>query len=384
MRIRLYERLEDFPGGPLNFSVWLAAVGLVAVMLTGRATHVEYVGIARAIDHEVSAAAPCTISRVAVDLYQSVEVGDLIAVLDDSQVAAELEIAAVELRALEAQLAGDVGMGAVSGAALDWYSERRRFEIDVEDRRLEELGLTVAIESDRIEQQRLTAKMSRLEPLYADGAITIDEYEDTKYLLAVVKRRLIENLALVAKTREELAAAESRRDAFVGTAPDNEDGTPTGEPARNQPSAYLATLRAAIDVQTARVAVAKARRAALTLVAPVAGTVAMIAASSGQSVDVGEPIVVIARPHTGDVVAWLPERDARTLAAGQKVWLRSANRFGVLSESYVLRVAPSVAALPERLWRNTGTPEYGRAVMVAAADGLALLPGETIRVRFVD
>jgi hypothetical protein len=101
-------------------------------------------------------------------------------------------------------------------------------------------------------------------------------------------------------------------------------------------------------------------------------------------VDVGEPIVVIARPHTGDVVAWLPERDARTLAAGQKVWLRSANRFGVLSESYVLRVAPSVAALPERLWRNTGTPEYGRAVMVAAADGLALLPGETIRVRFVD
>ena len=38
--------------------------------------------------------------------------------------------------------------------------------------------------------------------------------------------------------------------------------------------------------------------------------------------------------------------------------------------------------MPERLWRQPATPQYGRAVVIAAVPGLELLPGELINVRF--
>jgi multidrug resistance efflux pump len=371
---RMTDRLEDFPGGALNFGIWLAAAAAVVAILGTRAARVEYVGIARAVEHEISSPTPGTLARVLVDLYQEVEQGDLVAVLDDAEVAAELEVAAAELRTLESQLA-DAGSGVVAGTAVDWQSERRRFEVDVEERRLEELRLKVEIESDRVEKQRLELKLARLQPLRDSGAIALDDYDDARFALQKVATRLDENLLLLARTREELDAALRRRDAFVGRSKGSEEGSGSG---------YLAAVRAAIDAQAARVAAAHARRAALTLTAPVSGTVTLIGGRAGQAVVAGEPIVVVARPSEGDVVAWLPERDGRHLEVGQRVWLRSANRDVALSESYILRVAPTVAMLPERLWQRRDMPEYGRAVMVASVEGLSLLPGETVRIRFVD
>jgi len=373
LRTRLVDRLELFPGGPLNIGVWLAAVVAVLAILGGRATHVEYVGIARAVEHEISPATPGTIARVLVDLYEEVERGDLVAILDDAEVKAELEVAAAELRTLESQLE-DAGSGVVAGAAVDWQSERRRYEIDVEDRRLEELRIKVTIESDRVEKQRLEAKLGRMEPLYGEGAVTLDEYDDIRFMAATVSKRIEENLVLLAQTRDELSAALQRRGEFVGSSGDSADA-----PA----AAYLATVRAAIDAQGARVDAARARRAALTLTAPISGTITMIGGRPGQAVDVGEAVAVIARPNDGDVVAWLPEGDRRSLQAGERVWLRSATRGGTLAESFVMRVAPTVAMLPERLWQRRDLPEYGRAVMVASAEELSLIPGETVRVRFV-
>ncbi len=115
------------------------------MILTSRVAFVEYIGLARAIEHEVSVAVPGTLANVLVDMFEDVEKGQLVALLDDRQVAATLAVAAAELSVLtrqqDAALGATANSGAVSGATVGWMSERRRFDMDVENRRLEALAL---------------------------------------------------------------------------------------------------------------------------------------------------------------------------------------------------------------------------------------------------
>ena len=52
-----------------------------------------------------------------------------------------------------------------------------------------------------------------------------------------------------------------------------------------------------------------------------------------------------------------------------------------VAESFVIRVAPDIELLPERMWRAPAQPEYGRAVVIAAVPRLNLTPGELLSVR---
>ena len=49
----------------------------------------------------------------------------------------------------------------------------------------------------------------------------------------------------------------------------------------------------------------------------------------------------------------------------------------------MLRVSPTIQELPPRLWRNPRVPDYGRAVVIAAAPGMRLTPGEVVNVKFL-
>ena len=53
-------------------------------------------------------------------------------------------------------------------------------------------------------------------------------------------------------------------------------------------------------------------------------------------------------------------------------------------ESIVIRVAPDVRALPERLWVDPTIPEYGRVALVRGTLALGLAPGERVLVRRPD
>ncbi len=383
MKSRIETILDDFPGGALNFAVWLAASAGAVAILSSRVAHVEYIGIASAIEHEVSVAGPGTVSDVLVRVYDDVEKGQLVAVLDDRHVSATLAVAATQLDGLQRALDSALGVrgtaGVLSADVVDWMSERRRFEVDVENRRLDAIALVVEIETDRVDEQRLRLKLERAEPLNAQGAISLDEYDDIRLTHAALVTRIDEKSLLLQRTREELAAATRRRDAYVGVVPDNAGRAPVG--AGDQDPAYLAMLRGQIELQEKRVAEIATMRAALTVRAPIAGRVAYLGARSGQAVDVGEAIATIARTDSSDIVAWLPEGDARKLDVGQAVWVRSGEGMR-LAESFIERVAPTVAVVPARLWRNPDYPEYGRAVVVAAVDGLDLVPGASVRVRF--
>jgi len=294
-----------------------------------------------------------------------------VAMLDDVVVTASLEVADAELRALEAELSRTRAL-AQSGGSREQLASRddaRRFEIDAEDRRLEALSLSVAIETDRVEEQRLALKMQRLRPLNQSGIVSADEYDDIRLQHDRVGKRIAENKAALATTQEKLSAAENRKQQYLASAAGMEE----------QLGSDLSILEARIEAQTHRVTAARARREALVLRAPVSGRVQAVLAQAGQSIVAGEAVAVITPRFTDEIVAYVPEQDRRLIDENAPVEVLLGGWPPRSTPSRVLRVSPAIEPLPRRLWRSPNAPEYGMPFVVNVAK--PLMPGERVRVR---
>ena len=199
------------------------------------------------------------------------------------------------------------------------------------------------------------------------------EFDNVRLLHEQVRQQIVDNRVLLAQTEQEFGVARSRRENYEHQLP----VVPEAEP-------LLGPLREAIAVESARLREIEVQRQALFLRSPVDGQVSQILCRNGQSVVPGEPIVMIAERSVQEIVAYLEERDATRIQLNAAVQVASHARPGVVAESVVLRVAPAIEPLPQRLWRNPQVADYGRAVVIAASPAMQLTPGEMVNVRFSD
>lgn len=370
----LPQRVADFKRRYLPVIVWSAAALACVWLMTGRANRFEYIGLARSVQYEVSANAVGRLETLLVDLYDRVEAGDLVAKLDDAEIAARIERSratirqlGAELDATRAQLVADNRIDQAS-----WHNNLRRFETDEEDRRLAALELRVTIESDEIELERLALEQQRAGPLLETGLIGQEEYDTIRLMHDAVQTRVEENRVLLAQTESEYRTAVLRREAFEKSLP----STPAEEP-------LLRPLREAIEAENGRLREIQSRREATVLRSPVTGQVSSILCRQGQTVVPGEPILTIADGTVTEILAYLGETDSERARENTPVLVASMSRPGKVAESFVIRLGPDVEMLPQRLWREPTTPEYGRAVVIAAVPGLDLTPGELLSVKLL-
>ena len=371
----LAQRVEDFRHRTLPMVVWGAAALIVVALLLGRARQVDYIGIAHAPEYEVSVANSGTIETVVVDLYDSVEPGDVVATLDDDQVLAEIEAARASVRLLQAQfeVERDRLTKGTDERTADWTADLRRFQIDEESRRLEILSLKVVIESDRIELERLALELRRAVRLVEDGLIPDTDYDNVRAARDHVRKRIDENEILMSQLGEEYLTAQNRRRNY-------EEHLPAG---RTAAKSVLRPLVEAVRVESERLKEIEIQRSELVLRSPVIGQVSQMLCRTGQSVIPGEPIMMIAERSVREIVAYLSESDGRRITLDTPVMVTSRNQPGMTAESVVVRVGPTIQALPQRLWRDPALPDYGRAVVIAAAPAMALTPGELVDVEFL-
>ncbi|MBI5503753.1 MAG: HlyD family efflux transporter periplasmic adaptor subunit [Deltaproteobacteria bacterium] len=365
--------LDEMRDAPAAVGVWLCAVLAVTAILSGRAARFEYVGIARTAYYEVSAGTVGTIERISVDLYDPVEAGAVVATLDPGEVKASLATAQAELARLEAEMEAErvTLTRGVGPQQLDWRADLSSFEIEVEQRRLEELTLKVEIESDQVEKQRLATRLARIKPLHADGIVSASEYDDLRLLHDQVSTRIEENRILLASIQEKFRTAEERMRTFQQSLP-----------VEGREQSLLEPLSAAVEVQAKRIEEIHAARERLVLRSPVAGQISQVPGSSGQSVVAGEPVILVARRFASEVVGYLPERAVGVAEENMRVFVARASDPAVSAESVVLRISPTIEPLPERLWQRPGVAEYGRPFVVATAQSLELVPGERVSVSF--
>jgi multidrug resistance efflux pump len=365
------QRRQDFKRRTLPILVWCVCAAVAVGMLFSRARRFEYVGVASTPIYEISSRAPATLASVSVALYDKVDPGDVVAVLDDAQVKAAIETARANVRRLSAELdAAKAGLGGAAGAG-GLATDLRRFAVDEDRQRLEALAIKVTLEGDRVEMERRQVEARRAETLRAANLLSDADLDNARLLYEEVKRRNEENERLLHETEESLRRTQARRLDY-----EHGGGSPGTEPAAFRP------LREGINVEIQRLKEVETQREALVLKSPVAGRVSRVLAARGQSVVAGEPILLIEEEAVREIVAYLREGDIRPVAPNSKVRITSV-RSGRVADSVVIAVGPGLEALPPRLWKNPQLAEYGLGVTIGASPLMALTPGELVSVDFV-
>jgi multidrug resistance efflux pump len=368
------QRVADFKQRQLPGVVWFLSIAICGLMLLNRTRPSEYIGLAQAVQYEISAPTVGRVDAVLVDVYQPVGIGDLVVKLDDSELEARIERARASIRVLRAELIaarGQLQSSNESGLA-GWTNDLRRFQTDEEDRRLVALDLRVTIESDEIDLERLKLRDVRIEPLAREGIVDPLLHSEIRLEIEEVKRRIENTRGLLAQTEAEFRAARTRRHEYEANLPQ----MPAAEP-------FLGPLRASIEVESQRLREIETRRAALVMRSPIEGQVTQILCRRGQSVVAGEPIVTITDRTVREIVTYLTEADDRPIVERTPVVITSLERPDQVVESFVTRVSGSVELLPVRLWANPSIPRYGRAVVIAALPTMALRPGELLSIKFL-
>jgi len=370
-RDALGDRLDLFSGTPLTVVVWLIASAAVVYLLAGRAQNFEYIGVARALQYQLSAPMAGTVDSLEVDVYEHVEQGQVLARLADVQILAELETARARLDQLGSQLDAELLRVGFREAGL--VDDRRRFQVDEQQLQLDLLSLRVVLESDQIELERLNLRLGRVTPLVEEGVVSRNDYDDLRLSRDRIARRIEENGRLLRQMDQEHEAASTRRREYESQFPGLADKDPVLQP-----------LRDAVRVQEMRIDEIETRRRGLLIRSPIEGQVSQVLARRGQSVRPGEPLLAVSERIASEIVAYASGPSAHGVVESARIAAARRNVPSRVAESVITRVGPAIEQLPQRLWRDPATPEYGLPFVVAGVPALTLTPGELVSLRILE
>lgn len=102
----------------------------------------------------------------------------------------------------------------------------------------------------------------------------------------------------------------------------------------------------------------------------------------GATVEAGAPLMVISPTSSNQILAYLPEEQVRFARHGTRVVVRRVALGGPskLLTGTVQRLAESVSEAPLRFRRTPSIPTWGRGLLIALDDEVALMPGEAVHV----
>jgi len=365
---------------------------------------------------EVSGTTTGILKDVRVDRFAEVKAGQILATLDDAQFLADLEVARKELNQLRAQVSSAEAelQASASEIAADWASDLRRFQVDVQRFRVEVLDLDLQGKkiSANLRQQKDLAvscltrikvleekealvekQWSRLDILSKSGqassaavdsaraewlevvAQKMQVIQEEKIALGQIET-LMSTLAALTESgksnQEQLALAQKRLNDFERTQP--------GSPALAS-DPRIQTVMASIDVQTSRIESLAVHYQALQLRAKSPGTVQGILARPGQSILPGEPVLMLAKSSSSQLLGWAPERLHRNKIEALD-FTASSTEITNIPISF-LRIGPIFEELPQILWKNPSIPEYGQPVLFELPPNTGLTPGEPVQLSTV-
>jgi multidrug resistance efflux pump len=372
--------------------VWLGAVAGVVGLFYQRSKRFEIVGIAQGQVRQVAASCTGRIRSVSVDLFESVEEGQVVAVLDtllDSErLQAELNTVAGEVEHLMAQLIPTQETLIAEAANLETnnVADQRRFSVDVENARLRILELKALIASDRITLEDLAMEVKIVQDLVKQDAAAPYELQKVETQYDSLAKKIEQNERLLEQTIADLAQAERRRDEFLQR-----------QMIHPSVDSALEVIRKEVGVQERVMKQLLAELKPVELKAPINGVVIAVPIAAneanmrragekvlrraGEVVVEGEPVLAIAEIKPAEVVAYV--RQVQLGLVQEKVMVELVKTSGLpqIAISQVTSIGPAFELIPQQLWRNPNLPEWGRPVLIKVPPGLELIPGEVVGVR---
>ena len=354
-------------------AVWLCAIALLLVWAGGRSQYINGVGIVEARQTVVSPIVDGYLQSLAVDIFDEIERGQILAMMDDTVIGAELVVAEAELAQLRSTVLAesrrlDFDLAQQEADALN---NLRRFQMNEEEARLQYLEMVVRQESDTIKLERLQIRMNRQRDLSARDVTAEELYDDTRLRYAALKKELEENEAALEAAQLLLDQSTQRRAEWEGQVLDVDMDD------------FLAPIRQALNVQEARISEIKQRRAMLALSAPVQGQIVHIFHRPGETVLAGDPIMAIADTGYQRVLAYVDERSAGMVQSGNEVRLQSEHRPDRIVIARVTSAGAAIQELPIALRRTPIFPEWGFPVLISDVPQGVFFPGERLKVRIM-
>lgn len=342
---------------------WLAAA-LLAVYLYSASFQVgQMMGTVEVVAEPVAPLETARLTSVDVRVGQIVKAGDVVAVMDASQLAANMAVD--DAKTAEAE-------GTISGYQqniLKMVQETESMILDAE----------AAIETEKIKQERDTAELAELK-------------KEQARLDGLLAKRLIDE-SMASALRPTIAMLEHSLAASPGLIKVQERKLDQAKKQREETKTWLRLdaqkdVGAAIrDKMKARAAIFESRKNLdnlrmehLKLRATRDGVVSLILHKPGDVVSAGDPVVRLVQSQSSYVVGFLPEVQLANLTVGQKTWVIRSTGVGSRCGGVVESIGPEVQALPGRAAPIRGQPLRGRRIMVKLEGAYDLTPGETVQI----
>ncbi len=369
-------------------TVFLAAAAGALVLFQYRSASFSVVGVVQGRISHVSATYDARIKSIHVQPYQKVRKGQVVAVLDDSLLTAQIATISAEIARLRAEYAENQTLldADVRARLSRWDSENRAFSNDTVQLSVSTQQLKAVLEYDRALLDGLRATMDNTEQLAKNGLGPLADFQLAKAEYEATAKKVEENERLLAHLLTERQTAEQRLAAHL-----------QHRPVFPSQEAALSHMRQAIAVQEGLMRELQAQRDEYVLRAPCDGIVIELQGrprdasarrpgeggirSPGEVVVPGQTVVAITQAQPTEIVAYADDRQVPELSPGLPVKLTSGGRRRQVALSEVVAVAPTVQRLPEALWQDPRLPEWGRPVLVRIPPGMTLRVGERVMVR---
>lgn len=391
-------RLHLFP-----ILVWLGAVACVIGLLARRTQRFEVLGMARGQVRQIATTCTGRLTDVRVDLFEQVEAGQTLAVIDtvldneqllEAELNSQLAATIAEIEHLTVQLVPtqDVLLAEKADREINLAAEMRRFLVDADQARLQILELKAQMASDYIVLNDLAVEVKITEALLEEEAVAPYELQKVKVQHDSLAKKMGENRRMLEQTERDLELASQRLDEFA-------------QRQLTHPSVdgALEVIRKEIRVQEELVQgllkqlEALKSRQSIELKAPFEGVVIPIQGQANQTIlrrpgeDVmrrtgevvraGDTILAIAELKPSEVVAYVSEGQLGLVREKSPVEIVKNRPPEQKARCEVTYVGPTMELMPEQLWRNPAVPQWGRPIVIEIPDRLELIPGELVGIR---
>ena len=383
--------------------VWLLAVVCVTGLFSRRAQRFEVLGMARGQVRQISATCTGRLTEVYVDLFEQVEAGQTLAVIDtvldnermvEAELKSQLDAAIAEIEHLTAQLVPtqDTLLAEKADREINFATELRRFLVDADQARLQILSVKAQIASDRVLLADLAAEVKITEALLKEDVVTAYELQKVQAQHDSLANKVHENESMLAQAEKDLVLAEQRLDEFAQL-----------QLVHPSVDSALEVIRKEIRVQeelvhglVEQLETLKTRRV-IELKTPFTGVVISLQGRANQAilrrpgedvirragevVQAGDSILAIAEFRPSEIVAYINESQLGLVKEKTPVEIVKSRPPEQKARCEVDYVGPALELMPEQLWRNPAVPQWGQPIVIKIPEGLELVAGELVGIR---
>ena len=366
--------------------VWLLTLTAVAGLFYGRAQQVAVFGLVQGRTLNVATTCTGRIVGLKVKLFEQVQHGQTVAVLDivpdnkdtEDELKSQLETVTAKIQHLTAQLVPtqEKLLAEASRTESDRAKELRQFATDEDNARLRILELRAKIETDRMKARALEYNVAEDRKLVDANAILPVALEKVQMDYDAIQTTIRENDNLLGQAQKGLELAQDRRSAFSAMAMEH----PSVDHA-------LEVIRKEIEVQeklmnevSTRLSLLRSQQA-FELKSPIDGIVSSVAMDVGDVADANKPILRITQLHPTEVMGYVDQSMADQVHEGMVVEVVRAGPPPAIARGQIISIAPMVERLPLQLCLHPNVPQWGRMFLVKAPPEMNLLVGEKVGIR---